>query len=249
MKTIKNILARLLAFWALLTFIGTFLIIYIPSMFTWLIPDPKGQDIFIKIARVWMRVWLFIVGCKYVIKGKENFKKGKSYVVTCNHNSFIDVPLSSPFIQGPNKTIAKSTFKKIPIFNFYYLKGGVMVDRKNEASRRKSYEEMKSVLNKGIHMCIYPEGTRNRTEEPLKKFHDGAFRLAIETKHDIIPAIILNTKQVLPANKTMFFWPGKIQIHFLPAVSSSNKTIEELREEIFAITKEYYLKNDPGYKN
>jgi 1-acyl-sn-glycerol-3-phosphate acyltransferase len=108
---------------------------------------------------------------------------------------------------------------------------------------------MKNVLAKGIHMCIYPEGTRNRTEEPLKKFHDGAFRLAIETNHDIIPAIILNTKNVSPATKNFYFWPGKIQIHFLPAVSASNKSIAELREEIFTITRDYYLKNDPSYKN
>ena len=42
---------------------------------------------------------------------------------------------------------------------------------------------MKSVLEKGIHMSIYPEGTRNRTKEPLKKNgYDGAFRLAVKMK-------------------------------------------------------------------
>ena len=46
-------------------------------------------------------------------------------------------------------------------------------------------------------MCIYPEGTRNRTEEPLKKFHDGAFRLAVSSGKEIIPAIIFNTKKAL----------------------------------------------------
>jgi 1-acyl-sn-glycerol-3-phosphate acyltransferase len=43
----------------------------------------------------------------------------------------------------------------------------------------KSFEKMKAVLEKGMHMSIYPEGTRNRTAEPLKKFHDGAFKLAV----------------------------------------------------------------------
>ena len=44
---------------------------------------------------------------------------------------------------------------------------------------------MKEVLKKGMHMCIYPEGTRNRTNEPLKKFYDGAFKLAVETKQPL----------------------------------------------------------------
>lgn len=89
-------------------------------------------------------------------------------------------------------------------------------------------------------MCIYPEGTRNRTNEPLKKFHDGAFKLAVETGTAILPAVIFNTRNVLPANKGFFFWPGKIEIHFLPAVKVDNQTAEQLKEKIFSITKEYY---------
>jgi 1-acyl-sn-glycerol-3-phosphate acyltransferase len=118
MKTIKNIIGGLLAFWALLSFIITFLIIFIPSMLCWLIPNPLGQKIFIGIARVWMSVWLFITFCGFRIKGRRNFKKGETYVVTCNHNSLLDVPLSSPFIPGGNKTIAKASFAKIPLLAF-----------------------------------------------------------------------------------------------------------------------------------
>lgn len=93
----------------------------------------------------------------------------------------MDVPLSSPFIPGANKTIAKTSFVKVPVFGFYYMKGAVTHDRKSEKSRKESFEKMKQVLKKGMHMCIYPEGTRNRTNEPLKKFYDGAFKLATDT--------------------------------------------------------------------
>lgn len=244
MKVFKNIVGGILALWAILSFMITFLIVFIPSMLCWLIPDPKGQDIFIRIARLWMNVWLRLVGCRFKVKGKENFKKGETYIVTCNHNSLLDVPLSSPFIQGPNKTIAKSSFAKVPLFGFYYMKGSVLVNRKNETSRRQSFDKMKAVLKKGIHMCIYPEGTRNRTAEPLKKFHDGAFKLAVETGTAILPAIIFNTKEVLPANKAFFFWPGKIEIHFLPAVKQEGLATEQLKEKIFSLTKDYYISHN-----
>ncbi len=240
MKILKEILGGILAVWAMLTFMITFLVIFIPAMLCWLIPDPKGQDVFIRISRLWMNVWLRLAGCHFKIKGKENFKKGETYIVTCNHNSLLDVPLSSPFIQGPNKTIAKSSFAKVPLFGFFYMKGSILVDRKSETSRRQSFDKMKAVLKKGIHMCIYPEGTRNRTNEPLKKFHDGAFKLAVETGTAILPAVIFNTRNVLPANKGFFFWPGKIEIHFLPAVKADNQTAAQLKEKIFSITKEYY---------
>lgn len=241
MNLLKSISGRLLALWAILTFIAGFLIVFVPSMLCWLIPEPRGQDIFIRIARGWMNVWLRLVGCPIRIKGKEHFAKGKAFIVTCNHNSMMDIPLSCPFIPGPNKTIAKSSFVKVPLFGFYYMKGAVLVNRKNEESRRKSYDKMKKVLAKGMHMSIYPEGTRNRTSEPLKKFHDGAFRLAFETKTAIIPAILLNTKKVLP--KGFWFVPHRLEMHFLPPVEPVQKTTEEIKNEVFHIMKEYYVKH------
>ena len=243
MKIIKEIIGRLFALWAIVTFIVTFLIFFIPSMLTWLIPEPVSQDIFIKISRVWMTVWLGLVGCPVKVKGRENFKKGESYIVVCNHNSLMDVPLSCPFIPGPNKTIAKTSFAKIPLFGFYYMKGSVLVDRKSDESRRQSYEKMKAVLKKHMHMSVYPEGTRNRTDQPLKKFHDGAFKLAVDTGNEIIPSVIFNTKKVLPLDKTFYFWPHSLQIHFLPPVSPAYKTHEQLKNEVFEVMKNYYLDN------
>jgi 1-acyl-sn-glycerol-3-phosphate acyltransferase len=214
-------------------------------MFTWLMPGPKGQFIFITIARYWMNFWLTITGCPIKIKGKENFKSGKTYIVVCNHNSLMDVPLSCPYIPGPNKTIAKSSFAKVPLFGFFYMKGSVLVDRKNETSRRQSYEKMKNVLKSGMHMCIYPEGTRNRTTEPLKKFQDGAFKLAIDTKTAIIPTLMFNTKKVLPPGKSFYFWPQKLQMHFLPPIEiNQNESYTELKEKVYSVMSDYYVKNN-----
>ncbi|MEO7923118.1 MAG: 1-acyl-sn-glycerol-3-phosphate acyltransferase [Chitinophagaceae bacterium] len=240
---LKNIFARIWAFWGIVSFITTFFIFYIPSMLTWLLPDPAGQRIFIGIARIWMRIWLTLVGCPFKIKGRKYFEKGKSYVVTCNHNSLMDVPLSSPFIPGANKTIAKSSFTKVPLFGFYYMKGAVLVKRKDEKSRKESFEKMKEVLRKGMHMCVYPEGTRNRTSEPLKNFYDGAFKLAVASGASIIPAIIFNTKRSLPLNKTFYFLPTKLEMHFLEPIPTGTKTAEELKQEVFAVMHKYYTTN------
>lgn len=245
MNIFKEIAGRIFAFWAMASFIASFLVFYIPSMLTWLLPEPGGQRVFIGIARVWMHIWLRLVGCPVRVTGKEHFQQGQAFIVVCNHNSLMDVPLSSPFIPGPNKTIAKTSFVKIPLFGFYYMKGSVLVDRNSEQSRRQSYEKMKAVLAKGMHMCIYPEGTRNRTAEPLKKFHDGAFRLATGTGTAIIPAIIFNTKKVLPLHKTFFFWPHRLQLHFLPPVPVNGQSTENLRETVYRVMRDYYVQNSP----
>jgi 1-acyl-sn-glycerol-3-phosphate acyltransferase len=213
-------------------------------MITYLLPDPKGQDLFIKISRLWMYVWLHLVGCPLIIKGKEYFKKGTAYIVTCNHNSMLDIPLSCPFIPGANKTIAKTSFAKVPLFGWFYRKGAVLVDRKSEISRRKSFEEMKRVLALGMHMSVYPEGTRNRTDEPMKKFYDGAFKLAVDTQTAIIPAVIFNTKKALPVNKSFFFIPHRLQMHFLEPVPVDSLTTEQLRDKVFGIMRDYYVQHN-----
>lgn len=245
MTLIKNIFGRIWALWGIVSFVGTFLIVFIPTMCTYLIPDPKGSDIFIKMSRVWMRVWLTLVACPLKVKGRENFASGKAYIVTCNHNSLLDIPLSCPFIPGPNKTIAKTSFTKVPLFGWFYRKGSVLVDRKSEISRRKSFEEMKRVLAMGMHMSIYPEGTRNRTKEPLKKFYDGAFKLATTTGNAVIPAVIFNTKKALPVNKSFYFIPHKLEIHFLAPIETGTLSSEELKEIVFTTMQNYYLQHQP----
>lgn len=157
----------------------------------------------------------------------------------CNHRSLMDPPLSTPAIPGPNKTIAKAEMAKIPLFGIMYKAGSVLVNRKSEEGRRQAYLKMREVLEQGLHMCIYPEGTRNKTAEPLQRFHDGAFRLAVESGKPLIPALIFNTGTVLP-RKPFFFWPAKVEMHFLAPIDVEGKTVQELKDEAFAVMKDYY---------
>lgn len=226
--------------WALLVFVFTLFIFVIPVGLSVLWKEPKRSRVAYFFYSRWMASFFILSGVRRKIIGREHFKKGQNYVVVCNHNSLMDPPLSSPAIPGANKTIAKAEMAKIPIFGVVYKRGAVLVDRKSEESRRSSYGKMREVLEQGLHMCIYPEGTRNKTKEPLQRFHDGAFRLAIETKKQLIPALIFDTARVLP-RKTFFFWPAKVEMHFLEPIDVTNKTAQQLKEEAFEIMRRYYL--------
>lgn len=206
--------------------------------------EPKRTRYFREISKVWIRTFFFLTGCRLKIKGKENFEQWKNYIVTCNHNSLIDIPVATPFIPGANKTIAKAELAKIPLFGLIYKRGSILVDRKDKKSRQNSFKKMKNVLDLRMHMCIYPEGTRNKTDKALKEFKDGAFRLAIETCTPIIPALIFNTKKVLPADKAFYFHPGKMEIHFLPVVKvEKDDNYELLKEKVYRIMSEYFLQH------
>jgi 1-acyl-sn-glycerol-3-phosphate acyltransferase len=241
----KNIFGRIWAAWGALVFIMTMLIFLIPFFgFIYFQKEPKKTNRFISYSRVWMDIFLGLIGCPLKIQGREYFQKGKTYIVVCNHNSLIDVPVSSPGIPGGNKTIAKAEMAKIPIFGLIYKTGSILVDRKNEKSRRESFVKMREVLDMGLHMCIYPEGTRNTSAEPIKPFHDGAFRLAVASGHAIMPMIIFNSRRANPPDKGFYLMPVKLRMHFLPEiVQGPDESVEQLKGRVFEQMKNYIVQN------
>ncbi len=243
---IIEIFGRIWALWGLITFLATMLIAFIFYLPCYLLKEPKAARWHRSVSRVWMSLFLNLIGCPLKVKGAEVFKPGTNYIIVCNHNSLMDVPVTTPFMPNANKTIAKKGFASIPVFGWIYSLGSVLVDRKDDTSRKKSYDAMKKVLAIGLDMVLYPEGTRNRTDQPLKAFYDGAFKLATDTKKEIIPALIFNTKKVMPASKTFFLMPSRLELHFLSPVSPDALSSKALKETIYTLMWNYYEKNDPG---
>ena len=248
MNLFKNIFGRIWAMWGIIAFTATMLVVIIPLCITYLIAEPAGMMVYASISRLWMRVFLFLIGCPFKIYGKENFKKGQNYVVIGNHNSLLDVPLLTPFLPGGNKTIAKKTMAKTPLFGWIYARGAVLVDRKSDASRRKSFDDMKQVLASGLNMLIYPEGTRNRTGKPLKIFYDGAFRLATNTKKNIMPVCIFGTNKAMPVTKSFYLMPGILRVYILPPVNVEGHTSDSLKKLSFE-TMWAFIENKGAMRN
>lgn len=246
MNPIKRILGHLYCVYALTLFAVTMLIVVIPIWLTSLLDEPQRAKVMHPIFRLWMGVYMPLAFCPVFRRGKEHFKKGENYVVVCNHNSFADVPVTSPWIPGPNKTLAKIEMARIPVFGVIYKSGSVLVDRKSEASRRESFNQMAVMLEKGLHLCLYPEGTRNKTDQPLQPFHKGAFKTAIDTQKPIMPALIFNTRGILPDHPKFWAWPNKIHLHFLPPIETRGlqaTDIERLMIEVRSRMEAYFVAN------
>lgn len=246
MKSVKNFAGYLFATYAALVFVATMLVILIPVWIISFFPEPLRAKALQPIFRIWMGVYMPLIGCPVSRKGKNNFKSGENYVVVLNHNSLMDIPISSPWIPGPNKTLAKKEMAKIPLFGIIYKTGSILVDRKNPNSRRESFTKMMDTLNKGTHLCLYPEGTRNKSNEPLQPFFDGAFSTAIKAQRPIIPGLIFNTAKVLPSTKTFWMRPHSVKIHFLEPIPTTGLTIDDvpaLKERVHNIMEQYYLNN------
>ncbi|QEC70325.1 1-acyl-sn-glycerol-3-phosphate acyltransferase [Panacibacter ginsenosidivorans] len=243
MKVFKEIFCRIWCLWALVLFVPTMFIALPFYLCCYIIKEPAAAHWHRKVSKVWMTFFLNLIACPLKVVSAEYFKKGENYIVACNHNSLMDIPITTPFMPQANKTIAKTTFAFIPVFGWIYAAGSILVNRKNEQSRRDSFRKMKWVLRTGLDMVIYPEGTRNRTNDPLKSFYDGAFKLAVDTGKPIMPALLFNTRKVLPAEKIFYLEPHKMEMHFLPPVESTGITAKQLKEKVFRQMWDYYEAN------
>ena len=246
MKFLKNIPGHLFAVYAAVVFVATMLAVLLPIWIISLMPEPMRARCLHPVFRLWMGVYMPLIFCPVFRKGKKNFKKGENYVVVINHNSLMDIPVSSPWIPGPNKTLAKMEMSRIPLFGIIYKTGSILVNRKSDGSRRDSFARMQETLDLGIHLCLYPEGTRNKTSQPMQSFFDGAFVTAIRAQKPLIPGIIFNTGKILPHNKTFWVRPMPVRIHFLDPIPTAGLTTGdagELKNKVRELMESYYMNN------
>ena len=244
MKLLKSIIGRTLAFWALFMFASTMFFYMWFYLLCLLLREPNKTKWHRKMSQLWMGTFMLLSGIRFSVRGRHHFDGLENSIVVCNHNSMLDIPISFPFLPRANKTIAKKSLSKVPIFGWIYSIGTVLVDRNDSKSRQSSFNQMKYVLNHGLDMLIYPEGTRNKTSAPLKSFYDGAFKLSIETRKPIVPVVLLNSKKMLPAKPVMYFKPGKITMNILPPVYPEGHSIDSLKKMVYDIMANYYLENE-----
>lgn len=243
--TMKDILARLFFFYGMLLFAVTMMpvaLVFFIARKT--LPEEKSARVIQRGFQLWMGIYLPMVFCSVKHRGRSHFKPGQNYVVTINHNSLADVPVSSPGIPGINKTLAKIEMAKIPVFGYIYSSGSILVDRSNNRSKAESFFAMVDALKKGYHLCLFPEGTRNKTDKPLGPFFDGAFKVAIKAQKPIIPALIFGTKNILHPTKKFWAWPHRIEFHFLPEVSVEglkSSDSEGLQSKVYNLMYDYYV--------
>jgi len=82
---------------------------------------------------------------------------------------------------------------------FFKCCGGIAVDRENIGLT--TIKDCLSVLKKDKILTIFPEGTRNKTQEPLLEFKAGASVFSVKSNAPIVPLYIKKKPHVFGINK------------------------------------------------
>ncbi|SDC44523.1 lysophospholipid acyltransferase family protein [Pedobacter soli] len=154
----------------------------------------------------------------------------RAYIYVGNHSSFLDAVAIVLGIPQAFSPLGKIEMLKIPVFGWIYKRLVVMIDRSSRESRDHSVAELRKDLAEGQSILIFPEGTMNKTDQPLAPFYDGAFRLAIETQTPILPFAIRNSRAHLPRTDPLLLNPGIIKTVFGEAIEVKGLAAEDLEK-------------------
>lgn len=189
----------------------------------------KGGNFIYSLCHAWSAFVLFMLGIRHRTSFEEEPGPGKQFVFVFNHISFLDIPVMMMALRGRRfRVLGKAEMAKIPIFGFLYRQAAVLVERDNPTKRAQSVKQLKSILNKGTSIVIYPEGTFNMTHQPLKEFYDGAFRIAIETQTPIQPVLLLDTYDRMHYNSIFTLNPGRSRGVYIASISTEGMTLDQL---------------------
>jgi 1-acyl-sn-glycerol-3-phosphate acyltransferase len=154
-----------------------------------------------------------------------------------NHTSYLDIVLSTFYIDHLALYMGKAELLKAPLFKTFFKGMDIPINRKSRGDSHKAIQRAGNEIEKGRSMVIYPEGTIS-SSGVLKPFKNGAFKLAIEKQVPIVPVVNLNNWKLLQ-NGGFFKSNGCFGVAktvILEPISTTGMTEEnlvDLRDRVF----------------
>ena len=188
---------------------------------------------------IWGRLFYLLFFIPLKVDGKENIKKGQSYVIAPNHQSYWDAFLIYGYIGIKFKWMMKKELGRIPFVGWAcYMAGCIFIDRSSRNSAIESIRKAESKLKDGMSVVIFPEGTRSYDGQ-MGKFKRGAFLISEELGLPILPVTIDGNYDVMSRKAWNVTWhPVHMTIHE-PVWPKSTKDMTEAEvKEIMNETSE-----------
>jgi 1-acyl-sn-glycerol-3-phosphate acyltransferase len=169
-----------------------------------------------------IRLGLRAAGIRVRVEGTENIPPGESCIFLSNHVSNLDPPILLPSLPGMSSVFLKKSLMKLPLLGTAMrMAKYVPVSRGNSRQEaEKSVEIAADALRSGLHIFIFPEGTRS-LDGNLLPFKKGAFFLAADTGAPMVPIVITGTAQMMRKGSLRIF-PGEAVVRFLPVFRPEN---------------------------
>ncbi len=165
------------------------------------------------------------------VKGLENIDPKRPAIYMANHTTVLDIPILVAALPVDIRFIFKKSLAYIPIVGWaMMLTGMVPIERGTKGPALKSLRVAANKIKKGMHVIIFPEGTRTRTGK-LGKLKKGGFLLASLSETAIVPVHISDTSHLCKRNIPLIK-PGHLTVTIHPAIIPDSNTKMTSRDNI-----------------
>ena len=168
------------------------------------------------------------------IRGRRKIPWKRPCILVSNHQSMVDIVVLYKLF-APFKWISKKENYSIPFVGWLMrLNDYLEIDRGRKDSLVRLMEKASKLIAKGCSIMIFPEGTRY-PGDTLGPFREGAFKMALDNRVDIVPIVLDGTAKALPKKGAILTGLSNIRVRVLdpiPYSSFEGKTTGELKTEV-----------------
>ena len=158
--------------------------------------------------------WLLLVA-RFRIRDAQKLPREGAFVLSANHYSNLD-PVTTGYIVWKlgrvPRFLAKASVFRVPIVGpILRATGQIPVERQNSQRNNQSLAAAANLVDDGLAVIIYPEGTLTRDPDlwPMRG-KSGAVRMALEHDVPLIPMAHWGVQQILPRySKKLSVFPRK----------------------------------------
>ena len=135
------------------------------------------------------------------VENSEKLPKDGQYLLVSNHRTIIDPPIIEVVLKDTE--IFGLWISKKELYNSFFFgmfvrnAGCILLDREKD-QMSGFFADIKKGVKEGDSIFIFPEGTRNKTDEALTPFKEGSRIIALKNRLPMLPIYIKgNAAEVL----------------------------------------------------
>ncbi|MDE6504299.1 MAG: 1-acyl-sn-glycerol-3-phosphate acyltransferase [Clostridia bacterium] len=168
----------------------------------------------------------------------DKFNDGP-YIFVGNHKSVLDVIPAAMATDKAVHFMSKSELFQKGISKWFTKKCECIPVSRDGTDVRAVMQAMK-ILKAGGIVCIFPEGTRNKTNKMFLPFKSGAAALAIKTRTPIVPIIQVNKIKFF--KNSHFYYGEPFELTEFYDKKLNQEEIEKADEVLVKMLAELYLR-------
>lgn len=155
-----------------------------------------------RVAHLWGRTCLMLVGVPVVVKGLDHIGPGERYVIMANHESSLDILVLLAAIPSSvePRFLAKKNLFRVPFLGRAMSSAGFIPVDRDDRSTATTLAQSLEAVHRGGSPLVFPEETWT-IDGRLLPFARGGFLVALKSALSILRVGLEGPRLVLPPGK------------------------------------------------